>query len=338
MEVTSYKTGELPSGTLEELTGRIYAGRQEYAASLAAELRHQLGPANPFLASGSRENFIVLENGLPAAHACAVVDGRLPGGTGLIGYFEAVDPGAARLGLVAACGALRARGVKTVYGPVNDTVWQRYGVAASGEAPPYQGEPFTPAAYAGYFSEAGFDVADRRITTALPADEAAFGSYAESRDKLAARGFAFTEPGPQDLAGHAARIHAVASAAFSASPLFVPAGLDEFVYSARGRAAGSVLFLARDAQGKPAAFLWGLPDGFSGGENFIFKTIAVLPEYRGIGLGRALFFLMHARAKELGARRFLFSTMRAGNSGIAALAARGSAPYREYLTLKKEIC
>lgn len=338
MEVTSYKAGELNPGTLEELTGRIYAGRREYAASLAAELAHQLGPANPFLASGSRQNFVVVESGRPAAHACAVVDGRLPDETGLVGYFEAVDAVSARLVLDAACGALRARGVKTVYGPVNDTVWQRYGAASPGEAPPYQGEPFTPAAYAGYFNEAGFEPADRRITTALPADEAPFGAYSQSRDELAAKGFTFFELKPRDLAGHAARIHAVASAVFADSPLFVPAGLDEFLYSAGGRAAGSVLFLASDAQGKPAAFLWALPDGLSGGENFVFKTIAVLPEYRGIGLGRALFFLMHARAKELGARRFLFSTMRSGNSGIAALAARGSAPYREYLTFKKALC
>jgi GNAT superfamily N-acetyltransferase len=323
---------------MEELTGRIYAGRREYAASLAAELHHQLGPANPFLARGSRQNFIAVEDGRPAAHACAVADGRLPGGTGLIGYFEAVSAGAAGLVLEAACGALRASGAKTVYGPVNDTVWQRYGAAATGEGAPYQGEPFTPAAYTGYFKAAGFGEADRRITTALPAEEARFASYGESRDKLAAGGFNFTELGPQDLAASAAGIHAIASAAFADSPLFVTAGLDEFLYSAGGRTGGSILFMASDGQGKPAAFLWGLPDGLSGGENFIFKTIAVLPECRGIGLGRALFFLMHARAEELGARRFLFSTMRPGNSGIAALAARGSAPYREYLTFKKELC
>lgn len=340
MEITGYKTGELPEGALERLTGRVYADQPGYAAALSAELVRQLGAENPFLAQGARENFLALERNRAVAHACAITDPRLPAGAGLIGYFEAADGEAAAAVLEAACAALAARGIKTVYGPVNDTVWQRYGACSSGEAPAYSGEPYTPAAYADYFREAGFEPADSRLTAAVYADEAQFATGAASRSALEAQGFAFSELGPQDLPAKAAGIHALASAVFAASPLFVPAGLDEFLYSAgsrAGRAAGTVI-LAADAQGAPAAFLWGLPDAYSGGKNFIFKTIAVLPEHRGKGLGRALFSLMDERAKAGGARRYLLSTMRAGNAGIAALAARGSGPYREYLTFKKALC
>jgi len=341
MEITSYKTGELPEGALERLLGRVYADQQAFAAALSAELVHQLGAENPFLAHGVRENFLALERNRAVAHACAITDGRLPADTGLIGYFEAADGEAAAAVLEAARAALAARGVKTVYGPVNDTVWQRYGACSSGDAPAYGGEPYTPAAYADYFREAGFEPADRRATASVYADEAQFGAGAESRAALEAGGFSFTVLGPQDLPAKAADIHAVAGAVFAGSPLFVPAGLDEFLYSAgsqAGRAAGGAVILAADAQGRPAAFLWGLPDAFSGGKNFVFKTIAVLPEHRGKGLGRALFFLMDERAKAGGARRYLLSTMREGNSGIAALAARNCAPYREYLTFKKALC
>ncbi|HCC47397.1 MAG TPA: hypothetical protein DEQ38_04680 [Elusimicrobia bacterium] len=341
MEITSYKTGELPDGALERLVGRVYADQQAYAAALSAELVQQLGPENPFLAHGVRENFLALERNRAVAHACAITDNRLPAGTGLIGYFEAAEGDAAAAVLGAACEALAARGVKTVYGPVNDTVWQRYGACASGDAPAYGGEPYTPPAYADYFREGGFEPADLRLTAAVYADDAGFAAYADRLAALAAQGFSFTELGPQDLPARAADLHAVASAVFSASPLFVPSGLDEFLYSAgsqAGRAAGGTVILAGDPQGKPAAFLWGLPDACSGGKNFIFKTIAVLPEHRGKGLGRALFSMMDAQAKAWGARRYLLSTMRAGNAGIEALAAGGSAPYREYLTFKKELC
>ncbi|MDD2805343.1 MAG: GNAT family N-acetyltransferase [Elusimicrobiales bacterium] len=341
MEITSYKTGELPDGALERLAGRVYSDQPGYAAALSAELVHQLGPGNPFLAHGSRENFLALEKNRAIAHACAVTDSRLPAGTGLLGYFEAADGCAAAAVLGAACEALAARGIKTVYGPVNDTVWQRYGACSSGDAPAYGGEPYTPPAYAEYFREAGFEPADRRTTAAVYADEAQFGAGSESRAALEAKGFVFTELGAQDLAGKAAEVHAVAAAVFSGSPLFVPAGLDEFLYSAgsqAGRAAAGTLILAADAQGEPAAFLWGLPDAYSVGKNFIFKTIAVLSEHRGKGLGRALFSLMDERAKAGGARRYLLSTMRAGNAGIEALAARGAAPYREYLTFRKALC
>lgn len=341
MEITSYKTGELPDGALERLVGRVYADQQGYAAALSAELVHQLGPENPFLAHGVRENFLALERNRGVAHACAITDNRLPAGTGLIGYFEALDGDAGTAVLGAACEALAARGIKTVYGPVNDTIWQRYGACASGGAPAYSGEPYTPPAYADYFREAGFEPADRRITASVYADDAGFAAYADKPAALAAQGFSFTECGPQDLPARAAGIHAAASVVFSASPLFVPAGLDEFLYSAgsqAGRSSGGTVILAADAQGRPAAFLWGLPDACSGGKNFIFKTIAVLPEHRGKGLGRALFCMMDACAKAGGARRYLLSTMRAGNTGIEALAAGNSAPYREYLTFKKELC
>jgi GNAT superfamily N-acetyltransferase len=341
MEITSYKTGELPDGALERLAGRVYADQPGYAAALSAELVRHLRPENPFLAHGVRENFLALEKNRAVAYACAITDRRLPAATGLIGYFEAVDGYAAAAVLNAACAALAARGVKTIYGPVNDTVWQRYGACSSGEAPAYSGEPYTPAVYADYFREGGFEPADRRTTAAVYADEAQFGAHAGRRAALEDKGFTFEELGPQDLAAKAASLHAVASAVFSGSPLFVPAGLEEFLYSAggqTGRAAGGTVILAADAQGKPAAFLWGLPDAYSVGKNFIFKTIAVLPEYRGKGLGRALFSLMDERAKAGGARRYLLSTMRAGNAGIEALAARSAAPYREYLTFRKALC
>lgn len=340
MEATGYNWVPEGAHACSGLIKRVYADHPDYAGALAAETLRQLAPQNPFLNFGTRQGFIAPDKGEPAAHACAITDTRLPG-SGFIGYFEATGAGPAAAVLGAACDYLASLGVKNIFGPVNDTVWQRYGSAAGGEAPPYAGEPYTPQAYADYFRQAGFGPADRRLTTVISADAAPFARYTAKRDELLAAGYTFEELGPGDLARGAAGIHAIAAEVFAASPLFVPAGLDEFLYSARGqagRAEGAALMLARDARGKPAAFLWGLPDGFSGGNNFIFKTVAVLPEYRGKGLGRALFCLMDARAKAGGAKNYIFSTMRSGNSGIEALAARGSSPYREYLTFRKALC
>lgn len=334
MEITAYRTGELEPGLLEGLCARVYAAHPAYASALAAELGHQLGAENPFLRRGARENFAVMQGGELLAHACAITDPRLPADTGLVGYFEAASGGAARLALWAACGALGAKGVKTVYGPVNDTIWHRYGAVVEASLPPYHGEPFTPPEYAAWFREAGFRQADLRLSATIPAGLEPFEAYDESRAALEKQGFTFNELGATDLPRRAGDIHALAGSVFGGSPLFVPAGLDEFVYSAGARAGGSRLVLASDAAGRPAAFLWGLHDELSEGRNFIFKTIAVLPEHQGRGLGKALFSVMSAGAR---AEHYIFSTMRVGNDGIKALAARGSAPYREYLTFRRTL-
>lgn len=334
MEITAYRTGELRPGLLKGLCARVYAAHPGYGSALAAELEHQLGPANPFLKRGARENFAVIRNGELLAHACAVTDPRLPAGTGLVGYFEAASGGAARLALWAACCALGEKGVKTVYGPVNDTIWHRYGAAIEASLPPYHGEPFTPPEYGAWFRDSGFKPVDTRLSATIPAGLEPFEAYDESRAALVKQGFVFSELGPGDLPRHAGAIHDLAGKVFSGSPLFVPAGLDEFVYSAGARAGGSRLVLAQDGAGRPAAFLWGLPDALSEGRNFIFKTIAVLPEHQGRGLGKALFAVMSAGAR---AEHYIFSTMRSGNDGIRALAARGSAPYREYLTFRRAL-
>ncbi len=335
METKAYKTGDLPAGVLEGLLARVYADSPAYAAALAEELSRQLSPDNPFLSRGSREGFVVTDGARPAAHACAVTDPRLPPGAGLIGYFEADGPAAARLVLDAACAALASRGVRRVYGPVNDTVWQRYGVSTGGPPPPYLGEPFTPADYAAYFEAAGFVPADRRLTAAVDAEGSPFGSYASARAGLEAKGFSFVDLDEAGLSARAADLHGLAAEVFSGSPLFVPAGLDEFLYMAGARAAGSAAVLAEDAEGRPAGFLWGMPDGLSAGDNFVFKTVAVLPAYRGLGLGRALFWSLASRAR---AKRYILSTMRYGNAGITALAPGGAEPLREYLTFRRELC
>ena len=334
MEITAYRTGELRPGLLKALCARVYAAHPAYAEALAAELEHQLAPGNPFLKRGSRENFAVMKNGELLAHACAITDPRLPAGAGLVGYFEAAAAGAARLALWAACSALSGKGAKTAYGPVNDTIWHRYGAVIEASLPPYHGEPFTPPEYGAWFRETGFKPVDTRLSATIPSGLEPFEAYGESRAALEARGFVFSELGAADLPRRAGDIHALAGAVFGGSPLFVPAGLDEFLYSAGAKAGGSRLVLASDSAGRPAAFLWGLPDALSEGRNFIFKTIAVLPEHQGRGLGKALFSVMSSAAR---AEHYIFSTMRSGNSGIKALASRGSAPYREYLTFGREL-
>lgn len=335
MEATGYNWVPDGAHACAALVKKIYAGHQAYAAALAAETLRQLAPQNPFLSFGERQGFLAAGAAGPEAHACAITDRRLPG-VGFVGYFEATGGKAAAAVLGEACGYLAKKGVKKIFGPVNDTVWQRYG-AAAGDAAPFYGEPYTPAAYAGYFGAAGFTACDRRLSSVLTAESLPFAAFSGREQSLRNKGYTFEELAPAELPARAREIHALAGAVFADSPLFVPASYEEFLYSAGAQAgaAGAVFFLASSG-GKPAAFLWGLPDACSGGEDFIFKTIAVLPEHRRSGLGGALFCRMQARVQERGYKRCFFSTMRAGNAGIAALTGGRAAQHREYLTFARE--
>ena len=335
MEATGYNWVPDGAHACAALVKKIYAGHPAYAEALAAETLRQLAPQNPFLAFGSRQGFLAAGAGGPEAHACAIIDKRLPG-VGLIGYFEAAGGEAAAAVLDAACAHLAELGLKKIFGPVNDTVWQRYG-AASGNAEPFYGEPYTPAAYAGYFGAAGFTARDRRVSAVLPAEELPFAAFSGREQDLLGKGYTFEELAPAELPARAREIHALAGEVFSGSPLFVPASYEEFLYSAGAQAgAAGAHFILAGCGGRPAAFLWGLPDACSGGENFIFKTIAVLPQHRRSGLGGALFCRMQARVRERGFKRCFFSTMRAGNAGIAALTVKKAGQHREYLTFGKE--
>ncbi|HNW44207.1 MAG TPA: hypothetical protein PKI19_06860 [Elusimicrobiales bacterium] len=235
MKVISYKPGERSPEYCVGLVHRVYAAHPGYAAALAEEVLYQLAPENPFLAFGTRQGFVALDGAAPAAHACAITDSRLPADTGLIGYFEAAGKEGARLVLEAACAHLAARGITKVYGPVNDTTWQRHGVSIAGEAPPFSGEPFTPAEYARYFEDSGFSVFDRRLSTSMKAGELPFGGYRNCHDALVRRGFSFTDLEPGALGPRAREIHPIVNAAFCGSPLFVPEGFAEFLYSAGAR-------------------------------------------------------------------------------------------------------
>jgi len=340
MELIQYKTTEPRPDVCAALIDRVYKAYPGYADALTKEVLYQLAPENPFLAFGTREGFIAMEGGEPAAHACAITDSRLPAEAGLIGYFEAAHKEAARLVLSAACGHLASRGITKVYGPVNDTTWQRYGVSIAGEAPPFSGEPFTPAEYADYFEAFGFSVIDRRLSTSMTRKELPFGGYRDCHDALVKRGFMFSVLELSALAPRAREIHAIINASFGNTPLFVPEGFAEFLYSAgarAGRTDGAVFIMAHFGQNRPAGFLLGLPDSCSGGESFIFKTIGVMPECRRLGVGSALFYLMQSHLEGRGVKKCIFSTMRDENTAIKTITSRAPVLHRGYLTFSKDI-
>ncbi|HNW43438.1 MAG TPA: GNAT family N-acetyltransferase, partial [Elusimicrobiales bacterium] len=95
--------------------------------------------------------------------------------------------------------------------------------------------------------------------------------------------------------------------------------------------------LAHYGHKRPAAFLLGLPDKCSGGEDFIFKTIGVMPECRKMGVGSALFYLMQARLEGRGVRKCIFSTMRDSNPAVQALTTRAPVLHRGYITFGRDL-
>ncbi len=125
------------------------------AAEAAVEGRHALADLL------EQRNFLAFRGPVTVGRATAYVNGAVSvdgGPLGTIGEFEsAEDPDAANAIVDEACFWLASRGCKTVWGPMNGSIWQPYRFMTGGfEDVPYYGEPYNKPYYPALFEAAGF--------------------------------------------------------------------------------------------------------------------------------------------------------------------------------------
>lgn len=132
MRVLNYKNDSPELESLMTLIDESYQEYPQYAVSKARTAARALAPANPFFKHGDCEGFLAHSGARPMAHACAIVDRRLPD-VGLIGFFESLNEGAyARSVLQEAIRCLVSRGVKTIRGPGKPYYLERLPFVLSG--------------------------------------------------------------------------------------------------------------------------------------------------------------------------------------------------------------
>jgi ribosomal protein S18 acetylase RimI-like enzyme len=251
------------------------------------------------------------------AHIALIVDKRLATGEAFFGFLEvSEDEQDFKIMWEALTKEARSRDISILKGPVNGSIWHQYRCVKETD-----GSPFFKAEL---FAEPYYY---QRLVSINPAREMAY--YSASRDrfeallpilqagepiykKLGDAGFFIKE------IKHVALKELQAIAALSRMVFHNSWGYTELTENE---------FIALYSSDKLDEHLGGLyllykDDnivGFCGtlkeDENtLICKTICVLPEYQGMGLGNALAYKIHVDAQEKGIKKIIYALIREGNN------------------------
>ena len=241
------------------------------------------------------------------------------------GYFESVgDRDAEKTVMEAAESWVQARGVHTIYGPINFSTYGPYRIrlAAAEEADTFIGEPHNPTYYPPHLEALGFELHQGYCTQFIlrGACRVAFAMYSQVLEKARALGFSFGQLTPDLWMSNLEKLHPLVDAMFRQNFAYTPLSYAEFAaacgepfakkfcpersqicYGPEGDIAGFMLQYphygplvtqsAGEARLRPAELSYEthaplLPDkGFA---DSVYKTVGVAQKYRRIGLMEAM--------------------------------------------------
>jgi GNAT superfamily N-acetyltransferase len=234
---------------------------------------------------------------------------------GLIGHYAAKDAGAAAQILSDACAELARHGCTLAVGPMDGSTWRRYRLLTErGTEPPFFLEPDNPDDWPLHFEALGFAPL-AHYYSALNADIQRPWPL-PSADDFTIR--------PLDTAHIERELHQLwlmATNAFAGNFLYTPIDESEF-HEMYGQLLPMVrpdLVLIAEQGADPVGFCFAIPDvlqarrGMSV-DTVIIKTIAILPEHQGKGLGSLLIARVNQAAARLGMCRAIHALMHQTNA------------------------
>lgn len=245
----------------------------------------------------------------------------LPGErVGVIGHYAAVDAAAGEALLRRACAELAAAGCTLAVGPMDGNTWRSYRfVTEPGSEPPFFLEPANSPTWPTQWQAAGFAPLAEYHSTVTDDLSDLSGDPRQAAAALAVER-AGVRVRPLDFARwdeELRRVYAVAAVSFRENFLYTPLSEEDFLdlyRPLRPLARPELVFLAEDVAGQPVGFALGLPDVLNHAvPTAIVKTVAVLPDRAGIGLGRVLVGAVQDAARTLGCRRVIHALMHDGN-------------------------
>ncbi len=214
---------------------------------------------------------------------------------GTIGHFEALEEETAKKVLEKACDILRDNGCKSAIGPMDGNTWRRYRfVTYSDGSNPFLLEPQNPLEYPKWFKNCGFteDAYYFSKRSEIPKD---FEQSCKKISELEDKNIKIREIDISQLDSELDVIYEISAVAFSNNLYYTELDRDSFkkqYYTYKEYLISDIILLAFHND-KPIGFVFLIPDynemKTKGRiETVIAKTIAVLPEYRQIGLSNAM--------------------------------------------------
>ncbi len=311
MEIKKYEPTLTPPSELIELLQKKYGERKNFECFLSDYQK-------AFHYCSDNENIIFVPLALfeaqkMRAHCALIIDRRLPQGECFFGFFDVPDdPPMFRFLWNSVVEEARARGISVLHGPINGSIWHQYRCIKEtdgseffkfelfGELYYYQffvlAKPFSEHRYySGYRTQ--FDAL-------LPLLQPAYHA-------LEARGF-FIKKIKKITPALLQTLFSLSIKVFQQNWGFTAINQKEFLFLYSSEKLEShldtiyVLYKASEIIGFCTVFK-------ESESTWICKTIGILPEYQGLGLGNALAFKLHSDAKEQGIEKIMYALIREDN-------------------------
>jgi GNAT superfamily N-acetyltransferase len=263
---------------------------------------------------------------------------------GVIGHYAAVSSAAGSALLAAACRDLTGRGCTLAVGPMDGSTWRSHRlITCSSPRPAFFLEPDLPQHWAGHFEISGF----QPLASYFSALSGCLGdlspSTPEHSSRLTRHGIRLRPLELENFDGEVRRIFPLSLESFKDNLLFSPITEEEFLSIYRPLRPFFVPGLCWVAEHRQTSigFVFAIPDILQAqrGEDIdtvVVKTVAVAPDFRGIGLGHALVAACQQSAHGLGYRHVIHALIRAGNVS-ARISAHYARPIRSYAVFSKEL-
>ena len=263
---------------------------------------------------------------------------------GVIGHYDANTAEASGALLATACRRLAEQGCSFAVGPMDGNTWRRYRlITETGPEPIFFLEPDHPRASAAHFTRSGFDSMATYFSSLSPDLDRRDPKAAQAAARLQEGGIRIRSLDQSSFVDELRRIHSLSLASFKDNFLYTPIGEAEFLamYLPLEPYIDPRLVFIAEHRGSPVGFMVGIPDLLQARagkpvDTVILKTIAVHPDYGGLGIGRALFAASHGTARRLGYGRAISALIREDNAS-AKLVPPGSYRIRRYTLFGKEL-
>jgi predicted N-acetyltransferase YhbS len=236
---------------------------------------------------------------------------------GLIGYYAISEREAAGPLLEAACDRLAQQACTLAVGPMDGNTWRRYRLLTErGPEPMFFLEPDNPDDWPAHFTDHGFTALAQYYSALNPDLARQDPRMAAVAERAAAACIGIRQLDPDRFEEELRAIHALSLESFRDNFLYTPISEEEFVAQYRGVRpyVRPELVLVAEREGRPVGFVFTVPDLLQARrgrpiDTVIVKTLAVHPDWCGVGLGGLLTARCHKAARELGFTRAIHALM-----------------------------
>jgi hypothetical protein len=294
MKVESFRLEPDRVRSFVEAAWPLRSGDRQWVPPARAGQMALLSERNPFFQRGDIGCFVAEDASGVLARCAAMVDRRMAnadGPVGMIGFYESTrDAVASRAVIDAALAWLKERGIRTVLGPMELSIWHGYRFMTRGfERDAFLGEPRNPPWYPEQFQAAGFEPLARYRSWDLTLEHLqamkAFADRAAAPAKMAEAGLHIA---PLDLSrfdDQMAAVHELLQEGFSDNPAYAPIPLPELLDIFGGMkplVIPELLPVIWDRERRAAGFGYLFPDyadavrRMNGGSGFFAKVRFVL--------------------------------------------------------------